>query len=111
MFKNLDFSTLIAEEDNGKIILVNKKGETVIDEFTYLQVSALMSELLGGVKKYRRKPANETAFDYIIDVEREHQANAKRMKRKEQMQFDDLIIDLNKYVRIDNNRFDYCLGL
>lgn len=93
LFQGLDFSTLQVAEDNGHIILVDNQGDTVIDEYVYLQVGALFCEILN-TKKCRRKPKNQTAFDYIIDVEREHQKNAKRLKNKQQVEFDDLIVAL-----------------
>lgn len=92
LFNNIDFRELhIITDDNGKTVIVNDNGEIVIDEYVYIQVGLLFCEILN-TKKYRRKPANQAAYDYFIELEEEHQRNRKRIKRKEQNQFDELII-------------------
>lgn len=93
LFPNLDFNSLYVGEDNGKLVLMNENEEIVIDEYVYLQIGAVFCEVLN-TKKYRRKPANKTAYEYIIDVEREHKRNRKRMKRQQESGFDELIVAL-----------------
>ena len=93
MFKGIDFSKLHFSEDNGKTVLVDDNEEVVIDEYAYIQIGLLICELFN-TKKYRKNPANDVAYEYFLELEEEHQRNAKRIKRKEQNEFDELIIAL-----------------
>ena len=94
LFKDLDFRDLYPEEQvNGKIVLIDKDKNIIIDEYVYMQVGLLFCELLN-CKKYKRKPANETAYKYFLELEEEHRRNAHRIKRKSVNEFDELIIAL-----------------
>ena len=91
LFKDIDFKDLVVQETNGHIILCDKQGRTIIDEYTYLQVGALFCEVLN-TKKFRKKPANKTAYDYFIELAEDKERNSKRLRRKSETEFDDLII-------------------
>ena len=94
LLKGLDLNTLeIQETENGNLVLVDSKGEVIIDEYTYIQIGLLLCEILN-TKKYKRKPANDTAYEYFIELEKEHRLNAKRRKRQSDNEFDELIIAL-----------------
>lgn len=93
MFKGIDFSKLHFGEDNNKTVLVDDNGDVVIDEYAYIQIGLLIAELFN-TSKYRKNPANDIAYEYFLELEEEHQRNAKRIKRKNQNEFDELIVAL-----------------
>ena len=89
---NVDFRELsIVEDEKGHILIVNDKDETIIDEWTYMQIGLLFCEVLN-TKKFKKNPANETAYKYFLELEEEHLRNRKRIKQKQDNEFDELII-------------------
>ena len=94
LFKDLDFRNIIPfEQDNGKMVLIDKEKNIIIDEYVYMQIGALFCEILN-CKKYHKNPANDIAYNYFLELEEEHRRNAKRLKRQQQNEFDELIIAL-----------------
>ena len=94
LFKDLDFRDLFPiEQENGRVVIVDKNNDIIIDEYVYMQIGALFCELLN-CKKYRKKPANDIAYEYFLELEEEHRRNAHRLKRKSENEFDELIIAL-----------------
>lgn len=90
IFKDLDFTKTNIVELNNQKVIVNDNEEVLIDEHMYMRLSSLFCELMN-VKKYRRKPGDKTAKEFIIECERKH------LKHKHIEQgniFDEMIIAL-----------------
>lgn len=82
IFKGTDFYECVIIERNGKKLICDPNGKTIIDEFIYLQTSSAICEIFA-IKKYKRKPANEIAKNYILEREREKAQRAKKRKDNE----------------------------
>lgn len=94
LFKDLDFRDLRPHvNENDRVTIIDSDGNIIIDEYVYIQIGLLLCEILN-CKKYRKNPANEIAYKYFLELEEEHRRNAKRIKNKQQNEFDELIVAL-----------------
>ncbi len=93
IFEGIDFTKCKIVEENNEIIITNNKGELLINELVYMQLSRIFCEILN-VTKYRRKPGDNTAKEYILECERRHIANRKKRVQESRNEFDELIIAL-----------------
>lgn len=90
LFDCVDFNSCYIDNENGLKTIKDAEGNQIIDEFIYMQISSALCEIFN-VKKYKRKPGNNTAKEYILEREREKAEMAKR--RNKQLQMSDDILD------------------
>lgn len=82
LFKNIDLMDFRMAQKDGTddIVLINPTMDFVFDKLLFRHVSAAICAI-SGRKKDKRKPANEAARSYMIEVERK---KIKRKRRKHQ---------------------------
>ncbi|MDE6149359.1 MAG: hypothetical protein K2F81_04600 [Ruminococcus sp.] len=95
VFKRLNFSDLtIVKNKQDEIIFINSQGKEILNKRLYMQISSVFCEIFM-TKKNRRRPQNEEAKKYIIEVERSHQKHRrKHLKVQSQNVLDEQIIAL-----------------
>lgn len=91
LFGDLDLSDfeMTVNEQNGEIILENKKSGARIDRLIHSQIAAALRKI-HGMKKNSKKPANKEAKDYLL--ERARVKMKRNRNRKEVSQIEQLII-------------------
>lgn len=82
LFPNTNFYEYIIIEKNNKKIICDRDGKLIIDEFIYMQTSSAICEIFS-IKKYKRKPANDIAKQFILEREREKALRARQKKDNE----------------------------
>lgn len=82
LFKDTDFYKCFIIERNGEKIICDPHGKLIIDKYIYMQTSSAICEIFS-IKKYKRKPANDIAKQYILEREREKAQRAKKRKTNE----------------------------
>lgn len=80
---DIDFSKLIAarHRETDRIVLVNRKGEVILDEFIYQLMVDFVRDL-HGLERNFEIPGNQAARDVFMMEAREARNNAKRKKFK-----------------------------
>lgn len=91
VFEGIDFSKCRLKQQGNDVMIVDENGECVINELVYMQLSNVFCEILN-TTKYRRKPADNTAKEFILDMERKHIKHRKRRSQENRNAFDELII-------------------
>lgn len=93
IFGELDFADfqLAVNNQNGNIVLLNSKTGAVIDRAVHGQICNFLRQLLH-IEKNDKRPANEEAKRYLIDLNRRKQK--RRKKNKEDSQLEEYIIAL-----------------
>lgn len=81
LFNCVDFNSCYISDENGLKSIKDSNGNQIIDEFIYMQISNALCEIFD-IKKYRRKPGNNTAKEYILEREKEKAELAKRKSRQ-----------------------------
>lgn len=68
LFENINLANfeLSINSENETIVLYDKTHDLVIDELMYMRISAAICQI-NFTEKTRRKPANETAKEYIVE--------------------------------------------
>lgn len=103
VFGELDLSKFNYEENpqNGKIILVDRENEIVIDRMVQIQIANTLRKI-HHLEKNRRKPGNEEAKDYLLRRARE---KMKRNKNKSsESELESLIVAM---VNTEQYKYDF----
>lgn len=93
VFGDLNFADfqLAVNNQNGNVVLLNPKTGAVIDRAIHDQICNFLRKLLH-IEKTDKRPANEEAKRYLIDLNRRKQK--RRKKNKEDFQLEEYIIAL-----------------
>ena len=83
-----DFQYAVNDE-NGKVVLINPTNGIMIDKAVHSMIASALRKIHGR-KKDTRRPANDDARDYMIQVAK--RKAKRRRKRIEQSQLESLII-------------------
>lgn len=109
IFGDLDLKkfALAESEDGSSIVLVDSENDIVIDRRVQNQIAATLRKI-HHLEKNRRKPANEEAKDFMLQVERDKMQRHK--KRTSFSNLESLIIALVNTEQF-NYRYDNVLDL
>jgi len=103
IFGDLDISDLevAVNEQNGKLALVNKNGEIIIDRAIHGKIAATLRKI-HHLEKNNRKPANNEAKKFMLERARAKMRHSKN--RKEDSQLEALIIAM---VNTEQYKYDF----
>jgi len=93
IFGDLDLSKfeMAINEENGKLIMLDRQHDIIIDKAIYDKISTILRNI-HGIEKDNRKPANAQAKSYMLERAR---AKMKRNKNKaKKSQLEPLIISM-----------------
>ena len=100
-----DFGLYFNNENQTRVIY-SPSQDIVIDELVYNQMATLIRKM-NHLKKDNRKPANETAREYLLERERTKLKRAERRRKRRdytESEFEKLVVAL---VNQDNFKYDY----
>ena len=87
LFKNIDLMDFQMAQKDGTddVVLINPTTSLVFDKLLYRHISAAVCTIFGR-KKDRRRPANEDARLYMIEVERRKMKRRNRKRHKPELE-------------------------
>lgn len=103
IFDNLNLSDfdIGVNEETGKVALVNKEQDIIIDRLAYSEIASVLRKI-HHLEKNRKKPANKDAKEYML--ERAKKKLKRNKNRTEDSQLESLIIAM---VNTEQFKYDF----
>ncbi len=103
IFGDLDLNKfeIAVNEQNGKLVLIDRKNEIIIDRAIHNQIASVLRKI-HHLEKNRRKPANDEAKEYMLKRAKEKQR--RNRNRKSTSHLESLIVAM---VNTEQYKYDF----